>query len=211
MSRTASLRPILFAAALAWLAGLGSAAVAATGGYVGNLGDLAAISSKGFEAVYARGGALPRGYSSVYIEPVDIIAGQDKTLDEMTRSDRQPMQDYLYKRLSFELGKKFSIASKPGRGVLVIAASFTQLRANKPTMSDLSRKPGTDYARSFGIGKAGIQVDIRDGGSDELLAAFVDHQEGEPINSNLNLQNQWGDVQGFIRDWAAELTTALAR
>lgn len=211
MRQTGSLRPILFGAALAWLAGLGSIAIAATaGGYVGNLGGLTEISKPGFEAVYAKDGALPKGFSSVYIEPVGVISGQDKTLDEMSASDRQPMQDYLYKHLTTQLGKKFTIESKAGPGVLDVAASFTALRANKPTMTDLTKRPGTDYQRSFGIGNAGIQIDIRDGGSGELLAAFVDHEEGDPIDSNMNIHSQWGDAQEFIRDWAAKLADALA-
>ena len=212
MSKTKILRPILFAAALSWLASLGATAIAATpqGGYVGDLAGLTAISRSGFEAVFAKGGALPKGFSSVYVAPVGVISGQDKTLDEMTPNDRKPMQDYLYEQLTKQLGKKFTLASKPGPGVLVVSAAFTALRSNKPTMSDLSKRPGTDYARSFAIGRAGIQIDLRDGASGELLAAFVDHEEGDPINSNLNLQTQWGDVQGFSRDWAEAITQSLA-
>ncbi len=211
MSQTKILRPILFATALAWLAGIGSVALAASAaGYVGNLGSLTELSKPGFDAVYAKGSVLPKGFKSVFVEPVGIISGQDKSMDEMSASDRKPMQDYLYKRLTSALGKKFTIADKPGPGVLVVAASFTALRANKPTMTDLSKKPGTDYARSFGIGKAGVQVDIKDGASGELLAAFVDHEEGDPIDINTNLQNQWGDVQEFVRNWASQITDALA-
>ena len=206
------LRPILFAAALSWLAGIGPAAIASTppGGYVGNLTGLTEISRPGFEAVFAKGGALPRGFSSVYVAPVGIISGQDKTLDEMRASDRKVMQDYLYEQLTKQLGKKFTLANRPGKGVLVVAAAFTVLRSNKPTMSDLSRNPGTDYARSFAIGRAGIQVDLRDGASGELLAAFVDHEEGDPINSNLNLHTQWGDVEQFSRNWASAIANSLA-
>jgi hypothetical protein len=212
MSKTKALRPILFAAALSWLAGIGSVAIAAApqASYVGNLGDLTAISRPGFEAVYAKGGALPKGFSSVYVAPVGVISGQDASLDAMTPSDRKPMQDYLYNRLTRALDKKFKLASKPGAGVLVVSAAFTALRANKPTMSELTKKPGVDYGRSFGIGSAGIQIDLRDGASGELLAAFVDHEEGEPINTNVNLQTQWGDAQQFIRDWASALAQSLA-
>ncbi|MFZ1991468.1 MAG: DUF3313 domain-containing protein [Alphaproteobacteria bacterium] len=213
MSQTKTLRPILFAVALSWLAGLGTAAIAATppqGGYVGDLAGLTEISRSGFDAVFAKGGTLPKGFSSVYVAPVGVISGQDKTLDEMRPSDRKPMQDYLYDQLTKQLGKKFTLASKPGPGVLVVSAAFTALRSNKPTMSDLSKQPGTDYARSFGIGKAGIQIDLRDGASGELLAAFVDHQEGDPIDSNLNIHTQWGDVQHFSRDWAEAITQSLA-
>ena len=213
MSQTGSLRPILFAAALSWLTGLGSIAVAATppqGGYVGNISGLTEVSCRGFEAAYAKGGALPKGFSSVYVAPVAIIPGQDKTLDEMTAYDRKAMQDYLYEQLTRQLGKKFTLASKPGPGVLVVSAAFTALRSNKPTMGDLAKQPGTDYGRSFGIGRAGIQVDLRDGASGELLAAFVDHEEGDPINSNLNIHTQWGDAEQFSREWAAAIAQSLA-
>jgi len=213
MSQTKSLRPILFAAALSWLAGLGSVAIAATdpqGGYVGNLAGLTEISRSGFEAVYAKGGTLPKGYTSVYVAPVGVISGQDKTLDEMTPSDRRVMQDYLSNQLTKQLGKKFTLASKPGPGVLVVSAAFTALRSTKPTMGDLSRKPGLDYPRSFAIGKAGIQIDLRDGTSGELLAAFVDHEEGDPIDTNLNIHTQWGDAQQFSRDWASAIAQSLA-
>lgn len=213
MSQAQILRPILFAAALSWLAGIGTAAVAATppqGGYVGNAAGLSEISRPGFDLVYAKGGVLPKGFSSVYVAPVGVISGQDKTLDDMSPSDRRVMQDYLYEQLTRQLGKKFTLASKPGAGVLVVSAAFTALRSNKPTMSDLARKPGTDYGRSFGIGRAGIQIDLRDGASGELLAAFVDHEEGEPINSNLNIYSQWGDVEHFSRDWASAIAQNLA-
>jgi hypothetical protein len=213
MSRANSLRPILFAAALSWLAGIGSVAIAATApqaGYVGNLGGLTEVSRPGFDAVYAKGGALPKGFSSIYVAPVGVISGQDETLDAMTPSDRKPMQDYLYDRLTQQLGKRFTLASRPGPGVLVVSAAFTALRSNKPTMSDLTKQPSTDYARSFAIGKAGIQVDLRDGASGELLAAFVDHEEGDPIDSNLNLHTQWGDAEHFIRDWAAAIAQSIS-
>lgn len=213
MSQTKILRPILFAVALSWLAGIGSVAVAATppqAGYVGNLGDLTEVSSPGFDAVYAKGGVLPKGFSSVYVEAVGVISGRDKSLDGMTPYDRQAMQDYLYKRLTLELGKNFTLASKAGPGVLVVAASFTALTANKPTMGDLTKKPGTDYARSFGIGKAAIQIDLRDGGTGELLAAFIDHEEGDPIDINTNLNSLWGDAQDFARGWAAQLAKNIS-
>jgi len=205
-----SLRPILFATALAWIATLGGAALAATPAYVGQLDGLSAVSAPGFDAVYAKAGALPKGYKSVYIAPVGIITGQDHYLDQLNANDRQVMQDCLYKHLTSDLGAKFALANKPGPGVLVIAASLTKLRANKPTMSDLQRNPGIDYARSFGIGSAGVQIDVRDGASNELLAAFVDHDEGDPLNINTNRFVQWGDAEEFIRDWAQGLADTLS-
>jgi len=209
MARNASLRPILFGAALALISCCGSA-YAAVGSYVGNLGGLAPISAQGFEGAYAKDGTLPRGFSSVFVAPVSVISGQDKWLDDLAPSDYRPVQDYLQRRLTDALSKKFSIADKPGPGVLIVAASFTELRPNKPTMTELGKNPGEDYARSFGIGRGGVQIDIRDGGSGALLAAFVDHEQGDPINVNTNLRIQWGDVEQFSRDWASELAEALA-
>ena len=208
MTGNRTLRPILFSAALTWLCALGGAAMAAPG-YVGDLDGLSSISEPGFDAAYAKAGALPKGFTAVFVSPVGVIEGQDETLDRMNASDRQEMQSYLYTQLTRELGKKFTLADKPGPGVLVVAASFNTLKSNKPTMSDMQRNPSLDYGRSFGIGSAGVQIDLRDGASGELLAAFVDHEVGESLDTNTRTIVRWGDAEQFSRDWAHDLATTL--
>jgi Protein of unknown function (DUF3313) len=202
------LRPILFSAALAWLCALGGTAMAATG-YVGDIAGLSAISQPGFDMAFGKAGALPKGYDAVYVAPVGVLEGQDKALDALSAVDRQEMQAYLYAQLTKELGKTFSLVDKPGPGVLIVAASFNALKANKPTMSDLQRNPGIDYGRSFGIGSAGVQIDLRDGATDELLGAFVDHETGESLDTNTRAIVRWGDAEQFCRDWAHDLAASL--
>jgi hypothetical protein len=205
-SKLFSLRPVLFAAALSGLLGIGIAQ--AKTDFVGDVSGLTPVEQNGFDAAVAKAGALPKGFTSVYVAPVGVIAGQDERLDGMTDYDRNAMEDYLYRQLTRQLGKKFSLASAAGAGVLVVDAKFTALTPNQPVMSDYSKVSGLD-PRSFGIGKAGVQIELRDGGSGELLAALADHEEGDPLNTNLNTVAVWGDAQEFARAWADSLSDLL--
>lgn len=169
---------------------------------------LTRIRALGFHEAYALNGALPSGFHSVYVAPVGIVPG-DERLDNMSARDRRTMQDYFHDQLTSRLGSRFQLVNVPGPGVLVVEAAFTTLQSNRITMDEGVKNPNIDVARSFGIGRAGVVISLRDGSSSLVLATFADEQSGQTITNNPHVDSMWGDAMSFCRGWARDLTDLL--
>jgi hypothetical protein len=174
-----------------------------------DLSGLTKISNANFDQVYAKDGQLPKGFTAVYVEPIGVLRTDKKAFEGLSDSDIREMQDYFHRQLVSALSTRFKIVDKAGPGVLDIQASFTTLRPNRLTMTQMQKKPDLDYMRSYAVGAAGVQIEVRDGANDELLAEFVDKDVGDPLFENLNIHIPWGDAEQFCRRWADQLTRSL--
>lgn len=74
----------------------------------------------------------------------------------------------------------------------------------------MRRKPGLNYTLTDYQGYAGIQIDVRDGGTRDLLAAMVDRDRGDFGLVDGHVKSQFGDAEKFSSRWAEELTKLLS-
>jgi hypothetical protein len=169
---------------------------------------LTRIRISDFREAYAKNGALPTGFKSVYVAPVGIVPG-DADLDKLSVRDRKDMQDFLGDQLKQRLGRKFALVERADQGVLVVEAAFTKLRSNRLTIDQSRDRPELDPGRTTGVGAAAVVITLRDGGSGEVLATLSDEQSGWPIGSNTHLHTIWGDAEAASRVWASSLADSL--
>lgn len=176
--------------------------------YIGKLPALAAAPDKHFDEFYAKPGLSLAGFKGLYIAPVRLLEGRDEALKDLVPEDTDQLVGELLKELKDKLGGLYPLADGPADDVLVLEIALTSLVANQPDLTLSHREAGRRTIVQ--IGGAAMQGVLKDGGSGEALAAFVDRKSGDPLESNLNLISVWGDAYDSFRDWAHSLARKLA-
>ncbi len=108
------------------------------------------------------------------------------------------MQDYLADKLKQSLGARFTLVDAPGTGVLVVDAAFTTLQSNRLTIDQSSDNPNADVTHTFGIGRAGILITLKDGATDAVLATLSDEETGQSLANNPHTDTTWGRRHGVL-------------
>ncbi len=209
ISRKAPTMFSIIALAAILMVGLPSESQAGTQ-YRGELGSLTRTKDSVFDEFYTRQGVDFSAYDKVLIKPVDVIYGRDRQLKKYSARDLESRQAYLRDVLIEEFGTTHTIVEEAGPGVLVIAASITYLRNNKPTFDQQRDNVSLSWIGSFQAGAAGFQADILDGETGEQLAVVVDHRAVPNIEFNIkNQYSTWGDAEDFMDRWARILPQRL--
>ena len=180
--------------------------------YIGKLNGVSEVKDKDFDEFYVKGAANFAQYQKILIEPVDVLFGRDKELENLSERDLQGRQDYLYNALVQSFGEEFDIVNQPGPGVLRLKASLTSVWFNKASLDYQKQSKYVQLSsfNSFYTGRAAFQADITDSVSGELLGAVVDYRKGWSLNNNSkNRWTFWGDAEDAMDKWAERLPSRL--
>lgn len=180
--------------------------------YIGELTGVSKVKDRDFDEVYVRGAGNFSQYQKILIEPVDVLYGRDKELEDLSERDLQGRQDYLYDALVASFGEAFEIVDEPGPDVLRLKASLTSVWFNKPSLDYQKQSKYVQLSsfNSFYTGRAAFQADIKDSVSGELLGVVVDHRKGWSVNNNSkNRWTFWGDAEDAMDKWAERLPSRL--
>ena len=180
--------------------------------YIGELTGVSKVKDRDFDEVYIKGAGNFSQYQKILIEPVDVLFGRDKELEDLSERDLQGRQDYLYDALVASFGEAFEIVDEPGPDVLRLKASLTSVWFNKPSLDYQKQSKYVQLSSfdSFYTGRAAFQADITDSISGELLGVVVDHRKGWSMDNNSkNRWTFWGDAEDAMDKWAERLPSRL--
>ena len=151
------------------------------------------------------------------IQLISVTTWKDKGTSEMSPDDRQALTDYLYHALHRELAKQFTIVDRPGSDVLQIRAAITEAEgANVPANAITTIVPQTRMLSTIAgmtadvavlVGRASLEVEMKDSLSGQRLAAGVDRRVGAKAIGNAF--SKWADVQAAYDHWAKSITHRL--
>ncbi|MBK0031272.1 DUF3313 domain-containing protein [Erwinia sp. S43] len=131
-------------------------------------------------------------YDSINIAPVTIYQGSDGQFNDVERSDRQQLADYMQKKFSEVLGKKFKVVSSPAPGTLNLKLTLTGADTTPQvigtfTKFDLAGGPynivqSVRGGRGLMSGYVNYAVEIHDTATNELLLAYIAEQYPNAMN-----------------------------
>lgn len=167
--------------------------------------------------LYIKQGAHIGSYRRVILDSVTIWYGMGTDLHDVPRSELQMLADQLYASVYERLKDDYEFVARPGPNVMRIRLALTEAEASNVVMDVISTampiRPisRTTYlatgVHAF-VGSAGIEAEIRDAMTDELLAAAVDRRAG--AKSTKGATSQWDDVLASFEVWAERLDRRLA-
>lgn len=145
-------------------------------------------------------------YDKVLFEPVTLWRSGRKSFDPVPEGDLLRLITDLESAVRRRLGDGFALVDEPQAGVMRIRLGITEARAADPILDVLRARGGGEATVGDGplhpetrrfIESAQIEGEIRDGRTDELLAAGVDRrrQAAAPIVT-------WADVDRALGFWA---------
>lgn len=127
-----------------------------------------------------------RSYTNAIVLPVEIYQGPDNQFGDLSQEDRTALAQYMQKRFTGKLAKRFRITDRPDPGTLRIRLTLTGAATNTPVLSTFTRfdlSGGLYNAVQAVRGREGMMtgsviyaVEIYDAASDRLLDAFVAKQ-----------------------------------
>ncbi len=150
------------------------------------------------------------------IDPVTVWHGEDSDLSRVPRKDLQTLADYLHWKLETALEIDYTIADRPGAGVLRIRVAITSAKGSTVMLDMLSTlgpqrilsqaKKLVTGTHAF-VGKAAIEAEILDSLSGTRLAAMVDERAGGKTTTGVT--DKWSDVIEAYGYWADRLRLRL--
>lgn len=164
---------------------------------------------------YAKPDTAFSSYRAVLIDSVTVWRTQGTS--QLSEEDQQRLSDHLYAALHAELGKSFAIAKAPGPGTLRVRAAITEVKGANvvgnavttvvPQLRMISTAAGLAANTQVFVGKAAIEVELRDSLSNELLAAGVDERAGGKTLRGVG--GTWKDVEAAFDTWAQGIRSWL--
>lgn len=131
-------------------------------------------------------------YGQIIIEPVSIYPGSDGQFNDMDLADRQHLADYMQKKFTEALSKRFQSTTTPAPGALRVkltltGADTTTQVAGTITKFDLAGGPynivqSIRGGRGMLSGYVNYAVEIHDAASNTLLLAYVAEQYPNAMN-----------------------------
>lgn len=125
-------------------------------------------------------------YKSVLLDPIEIYAGKDGQFGSTSDDDKQSLAGYMQQQFADTLKARYALVQAAGPDTLHIHVTLTGIQSNTPIMATLSKivpiglvlngiKSASGSQASF-TGSVSYAVDIYDGGSGQLLRAYVTKQ-----------------------------------
>lgn len=188
----------------------------------GFLGDYSKLTPReGYEArlVWVDTKADWTKYDAVMIDSVSLwTKGPDS--GRLTPEEKQHLANVVYTAIYDKVGEKFTIASRPGPGVLRVRAALTEAKgANVPAnvlatfvpqARIISTVVGLSADTAMTVGSATLEAEARDSITGRRLAAAVDERTGNRAIGARAFMT-WGDVENAADFWAERMVWFLTK
>lgn len=109
----------------------------------------------------------------------------------------------------------YTLVDEPGPGVLRIRAALADVGSARP-VANVGAKIVSAVTLGAGffvpvldVGRAAIEVEMRDAATGERMIAFLDARQGRRYGGTLAAASDWGRTRAAFREWAAELRRRL--
>ena len=183
-------------------------------GFLDDYSQLRPGPEGGFALVYRNPKADWATYDKVLLEPVTLWRSGRKALDPVPESDLLRLIADLQTVVRRRLDTTFRMTDEPGPRTLRIRLAITEARETDPVLDVLRGHGHDDVTKGMGalheetrrfIEQAEIEGEIRDGATNELLAAGVDRRRaGAPPIAT------WADLDRGLEQWAKRVFAPLA-
>lgn len=181
--------------------------------FEGDLRGLERVSGALFRRgdLFRRPGVDLGAYRALYLAPVELAADLETEDHRYRERDLAWLERALNRNWRHGLEGPLPFADAPGPGALRLRFLLTAVRANALPLdqSRLGSGPTQSTTRSFGVGSAAMQLELRDAETGELLLAAVDRYRGEELSTNPRARETWGDAEYAVRRWASWLRRML--
>ena len=168
----------------------------------------------GFALVYRNPKVDWAKYDEVLLEPVTLWRSGRKALDPVPEGDLLRLIADLEGVVRRRLDTTFRMTDAPGARTLRIRLAITEARETDPVLDVLRGHGRDDVTKGMGplheetlrfIEHAEIEGEIRDGATNELLAAGVDRRRAgaPPIDT-------WAELDRALEAWAKRVFAPLA-
>ena len=156
------------------------------------------------------------GYSALLVEPVVVRFAEGSRVAESDPGKLRELADYLHAAIRRAFEERYPPAESPGPGVLLVSAALTDAVPANPWGNLLALLPPVtlySYADKALTGThpfaggASIELEIRDGGTRERLAAMADRRSGGRFD--FRGVTKWGQARAALRHWASALPEHL--
>ncbi|MGH0032709.1 MAG: DUF3313 domain-containing protein [Myxococcota bacterium] len=156
-----------------------------------------------------------RRYDAVVIDTVTFWhSGESKVSPE----DQQMLTDALYHSLHTKMVEHgVKVVMEPGPGVLRVRAAITEAKGARvvgnaltsiiPQTRLLATLTGLATDTAVFVGKASVEMDVRDSVTDQRVAAAVDERIG--TKAVRGAFTKWGEVKDAFDYWADRAATRL--
>jgi hypothetical protein len=168
----------------------------------------------GFALVYRNPEVDWTKYDKVLLEPVTLWRSGRKALDPVPEGDLLRLIADLETAVRRRLDTTFRMTDEPGPRTLRIRLAITEARETDPILDVLRGHGHDDVTKGMGplheetrlfIEHAEIEGEIRDGATNELLAAGVDKRRaGAPEIAT------WAELDRGLEQWAKRVFAPLA-
>ena len=220
---------VLATGCLAALAGCATGSQARKTEASGFLGDSRKLLKPGKPGeeellVYKNPNARWPSYQKILLQPVAIWADPKWKLTDDERKDLQRLVDSFHETLEKKLSADYTLVPEAGPGVLLVQIALTggkkAITILKVASKGVPYGSAPSYLWTFitgkppFVGEASIEFMVRDGESNELLAAGADRRVGADTviagkGVNTEYLNSWGDVKYSLDYWSDDVVYRL--
>ena len=176
--------------------------------YLGDLAGLERVARGAWNEQWRRPGVDLGAYRAVELVPARLSDPFETYGDRYRQYDR----DLLLRKFDGALRRGFEetgwLVDAPGARVLQVEPTLTAVQANRPPLDTTDQ---TIVWTARGVGRASMQLALRDAETGELLVAIVARKRGPEFSVNFNRNSTWGDAEDAFRFWTRMLRQMLQR
>lgn len=165
--------------------------------------------------VYIKPNVDWHSYTGIFIEPVVFIADAGTHVDA---KDQQVLSSYYYNTMKTHLSDVLPVVEQPGPHILILRAALTNVTSATPGLRTVSvvipQARLINAAQSLAtdsyafVGSARGELEIKDGGTGQIVAEAVDGQSGGMSIKNAGVW-KWGDAENAMDHWAEQAAKRL--
>jgi len=163
--------------------------------------------------IYRKPGVDTSSYKKILIDPIEIWIAEDSEYKGLSADESKEITDTLRQALIKELEPDYPVVDEPGNGVLGIRLAITNVHLQTKKRGLLGYTPigfvTTTAANLAGLrmelGRATIEAELLDGGTNELVAAVID-----PLGNNKEDEKpSWEEIGKRLEYYAKRLRARL--
>ena len=167
---------------------------------------------------YVKPGVDFKKYNRILFPNVEIWGTPDSKLKDVPAEDLQRLATSLHGFMKQELAKDYTFVDTPGPGVMRLRVALTE--AGKSNMAMRAMTTIVPQARLLSgvkkmatgteswVGSAGIEGELSDSQTGEVLAQAVDKRSGTKSLEGLST-DPWSDMDKIFQFWAEKLRDRL--
>jgi len=194
-----------------------------TSGFLGDYAQLRPGADGQGQLVYVNPGTDFRRYGKIIFEPVVIMAdhASSSVFTAMDEEERQAMVDCVDAMVREKLKEDYAFVSEPGPDVMRLRIAITEVEGATIVLDTVSsvvpfalalstvRRVALD--RHAGLGKAGVEMELKDALTGERLAAAVDARTGRKFTFRLDKFSRYRTFDDAFGHWTDRLRERLAQ